>query len=419
MLKYNGPLPVNENQLHQNERIYVVTQYFVPPHKERVCEIKRALRENIHNDNIDKIFLLNERLYEENELGVSNPRSVASFSKVHQEIIYTRLKYLDFWNWILKHKDTHPGYYILTNADISFGDTLQNVRKFPLFDRKIGFALLRWEKDNVPFGPVIYSQDTWIIHSKDVFDLNHTQQDALSFELGQPGCDNRITSVWIDFGFTLFNEPSLIKTLHHHKSAYRTYTKKEVIKGDYTFILPHFRILPYERLPIQIVWTSFLSQFTGTFLQMGKNELNLVHSTIKKYNIKVDQFNEQFFYQFIQLIFQGLLYANCIIPSIEKKKQEIPPLFLHLVDIPLKSTNIPYNCQCFYASKHFNTEYKTEYRTDLDIIEFERMEAQIHDLERKIIRKLCSDTVLLNIGVYGYPLAYSLAKKKNLNIIVL
>ena len=67
ILKISNKLDVNQD--HNQSKIYLLYQYFKPNDKLRFKEIIYCLKKNIENPFIDKIFLLNEKIYSKNDLG--------------------------------------------------------------------------------------------------------------------------------------------------------------------------------------------------------------------------------------------------------------------------------------------------------------------------------------------------------------
>ena len=57
---------------HDTEKIYIIYQFFVHPNAERNKEMQQCLRFNVENPHIDKIYLLNEKMYTNKELGVES-----------------------------------------------------------------------------------------------------------------------------------------------------------------------------------------------------------------------------------------------------------------------------------------------------------------------------------------------------------
>jgi hypothetical protein len=78
--------------------IVIVQQYYVPNNKKRHEEIKLALMCNCNNDAIDRIVLLNERIYSDDELGITN-------DKIEQIDISHRITYRDVFEFSNKLSD--------------------------------------------------------------------------------------------------------------------------------------------------------------------------------------------------------------------------------------------------------------------------------------------------------------------------
>ena len=54
----------------ENEKIYLFMQYFIPKNKNRFIELKQTMQYNSINTSIDKIYLLNEKIYKVKDLGI-------------------------------------------------------------------------------------------------------------------------------------------------------------------------------------------------------------------------------------------------------------------------------------------------------------------------------------------------------------
>ena len=66
-----------KTQLTKNkcqDNIYLFSQFFVHKDEKRNEEIKFCLKKNVENKFIYKIILLNEKIYSEEELGVSSEK---------------------------------------------------------------------------------------------------------------------------------------------------------------------------------------------------------------------------------------------------------------------------------------------------------------------------------------------------------
>lgn len=262
--------PIFSEESSAVDPIYLIQQFFVSKHEDRHKENIYCLRRNLANPYIDHIYLLNEREYTLKELGIEDiydREGKQLYKKLTQVIIGNRLTYYDFFNFVLKNKIN--GYVLLSNLDIYFNHTLYNLYWTELKQTRdengnldyyspstpAMYAQLRldlkWIKEPTKlysdtltalFGTRMDSQDTWIFHSSTIHSLRlkiHAMKKYLQIELGQPGCDNRITYVLNEYiGYKIFNEPYRIHTIHVHKTEYRTYTIKNVVSNPYTFVYP-------------------------------------------------------------------------------------------------------------------------------------------------------------------------------------
>jgi hypothetical protein len=222
-LTFNQPQYLDEYK----DNIYVFQQFYIPKDDSRKKEINECLKKNVKIRLITKIVLLNEKEYTREEMDLTE----AEFKKIQQIIIIKRLKYSIFFEFAKKF----TGYCLLANSDIFFDETLVNIFKTPLYYEKSCFAQLRIEHNRKLFGPRSDSQDAWLFHSKHLI-LNTQHSD---FELGMPGCDNKITLVLALNHFKLYNEPFRVNINHLHTSNIRGYSGKDVIPGPYLMIYPY------------------------------------------------------------------------------------------------------------------------------------------------------------------------------------
>jgi hypothetical protein len=218
--------------------VYLFQQFFIHKDPKRYKEIKYCLKKNVNNQLIDKIYLLNERIYTSDELGICS-------SKIIQIEIGSRLMYSDIIHYIdiiKKDYERTPFYCMIANADIFFDDSLKELKIIDLKNYKKVFCQLRYEFegdiDKVKiFGPRFDSQDAWIYHSEHN-DLLWKHYKAFKFQLGQAGCDNHITYLFKILGFGIINNPMLIHCIHFHKTQIREYKQSDCIKPPYLFINP-------------------------------------------------------------------------------------------------------------------------------------------------------------------------------------
>ena len=221
---------------HENiDNINIFCQFFVHSDKNRHAEIKKCLKYNVKNKYISKIYLLNEKIYNKDELGITS-------DKIIQYNIGKRLKFQDIFDYISTNNIN--GYNIIINSDIFFDNTIKNLYKSDIHINKKMFALLRFEydennyHDSKIFGARGDSQDTWIIHSN--FNIVKQQSKIFNFEFGKPGCDNKITYLMSVLGFEIINDPNFIKSYHVHNTNIRNYSNSDRINKPYEIVIPPY-----------------------------------------------------------------------------------------------------------------------------------------------------------------------------------
>jgi len=257
------PIPL---EIPSEDKVILFQQYFLHNNKERSDEIKYCLEKNVSNKNIDTIYLLNERIYTDEELGVSS-------AKIIQINIGHRLLYSDIIDFVEKQVFT-KSYVIITNADIFIDDSLANLKTIDLVSVPCMFAQLRYEFDgpsNVKiFGPRPDSQDVWVYHTslnKRLF--NHIK--AFKFMLGMAGCDNHITYLFKILNFKIINDPMLIHCLHFHKTQIREYKQEDRIKIPYMLVNPYYGVVSTEAVSPRFDDNNKLYTFLSTKLNEGVN----------------------------------------------------------------------------------------------------------------------------------------------------
>jgi hypothetical protein len=246
--KKNIDTLLNNTIINDDDKTYLIAQFFIPSNQERYQEIVSCLRRNLELSELKKIILLNERIYTEEELGISD-LSNENKQKLEQISINKRLTYKDALLFIKQMCDSgNRGYFILVNSDIFFDKSLENLKITSLSREKAFYALLRFEylekyKENLHqshlCGPTKTSQDTWIIHSNFCPSINEIEK--CNFYLGLPGCDNVIAYLFNSFGYKIYNEPFVIKTYHLHSSQIRNYSEADRLPRPYLFLFPVLR----------------------------------------------------------------------------------------------------------------------------------------------------------------------------------
>ena len=226
-----------------NDNIYMFTQFFIHSDNKRNQELKYCLKENIKLNYFAKIYLMNEKIYSKDELGLND----SEMEKIEQIVIGERLQF-----GVLFFKISQlqlNGYIVFCNSDMFFDKTLLNVRKTSLSIEKSIYTLLRFEylkekklgycklfnhpRSNSPRPD---SQDVWIFHTN--YSPNETIIETTQFEFGKPGCDNKITFIFAQNNYICYNEPWKIKTYHYHMTQIRNYTNKDVLPPPYLYVEP-------------------------------------------------------------------------------------------------------------------------------------------------------------------------------------
>lgn len=216
-----------------NDMINIFMQYFIHPNKDRQKEFIRCLKNNVNNKYIDKIYLLNERIYTDEKLKVKS-------DKIIQVNINKRLRFCDIFTYINDNKII--GYNILINSDIFFDDTIEMIKYSDIHINKKMFALLRWNYNGNDilnskiYGPRGDSQDTWIVHSN--FNIGKQENKLFNIEFGKPGCDSKIIFVFDLLGYKIVNDPNKIKSYHYHCTNIRNNSTLETIPPPYEKVFP-------------------------------------------------------------------------------------------------------------------------------------------------------------------------------------
>jgi len=224
---------IEKESIENPDQINLFYQFFIHKVTRRSKEIKKCLKFNVQNKFIDKIYLLNEQIYSDSDLGISS-------EKIIQIDVKKRLKFQDVYKYI--NDNNIKGYNIIINADIFCDETINNLKYTQIHIKKQAMALLRYEYDHEDinnskiFGPRFDSQDTWIMHS------NHTikpdEVKIFNFEFGKPGCDNKLIYLLNILGYEVLNDPKLIKTYHVHTTELRDYSKEDYIHQPWGVVIP-------------------------------------------------------------------------------------------------------------------------------------------------------------------------------------
>ena len=212
----------------------LITTYYISSHEERNKEIKECLIKNYQNKYIEKIYLLNDDIYNINFINYKQNKIVQYIISYEKNY---KLKYNDaikFINEKLQNK-----ICILSNTDIYFDHTLSKINNKIIHNSC--FALLRYDFD-LDSNKKIFSrfdiprddsQDCWIFRSPLNVDL-----DKLNFSFGTLGCDSLFAYHISNSGLKLSNPSLDIISLHVHNTEFRTNNSDDRIHGKYCLIKP-------------------------------------------------------------------------------------------------------------------------------------------------------------------------------------
>ena len=221
----------------------LITTYYISDNKERQKELDRCLIKNSENNYIEKIYLLNNEVF--------NLDFIFNQKKIEQVIITNeknyKLKYNDAINFINNNLD--GSICILSNSDIYFDNSLSKIYDKNRINENNLFALLRYDEDKNG-NKIIFkffdeprndSQDSWIFKSPLKIDL-----DKINFSFGTLGCDSIFANIIYDSGLKVSNPCYDIITTHVHNTEYRTYSVDDRIHGKYCLVPPCYLNNDYE-----------------------------------------------------------------------------------------------------------------------------------------------------------------------------
>jgi len=297
------PIPPLCTSKQTNVPIVFVAQFFVHSNPKRHNEIKYCLRQNVLNPFIETIYLLNERIYSDEELGVTNP-------KIKQLVIGSRLLFSDIFDFI--ETESINAIVVFANSDIMLDSTIEKLFYTSIFEQKTMIALLRYEYKNnyVPFetncnqisffGPRAASQDTWIIHSKD--NIPKERRPMFAFPFGKPGCDNKMIYLFHMLNYIVYNDPTTIRTYHYHTTEIRDYTSKDRLQPIFEYMCPAgltdvvYTYVPAGTLNYNLFNLEDNRRFKNKLTQWIEKETKFVVPLVNALNINGKFYDDIFFH---------------------------------------------------------------------------------------------------------------------------
>ena len=204
--------------------IRIFTSYYHEADPARRNELITCLLENIECNVIHQVFLLLENV----KAPIEHPKLVTK-ATTH------RPKYIDFIEWANELPVDSKDITVICNSDITFDNSLRLLGR-ALRHRHCA-ALARWDldRDGIPrlrYTP--YSQDAWIFSGK-IWDFE------CNFQIGVPGCDNRLMHELFEAGYKVINPALTIRSYHRHRAPPRIYgdDKTKSVGPPYRGMYPH------------------------------------------------------------------------------------------------------------------------------------------------------------------------------------
>ena len=221
----------------------LITTYYISDNKDRQKELDRCLIKNSENNYIEKIYLLNNEIF--------NLDFIFNQKKIEQVIITNEKNYILKYNDAIKfiNNNLEGSICILSNSDIYFDNSLSKICDKNRLNENNLFALLRYDEDKNGNKHIFKffdeprndSQDSWIFKSPLKVNL-----DKINFSFGTLGCDSIFANVMHDSGLKVTNPCYDIITTHVHNTEYRTYSVDDRIHGKYCLVPPCYLKDNYE-----------------------------------------------------------------------------------------------------------------------------------------------------------------------------
>jgi hypothetical protein len=197
-------------------------QYYVPKNEARQAEIDACFRNNIANPLVTSFIIYFEK---------ESDMDLIQDDKKITKILYE--KRLTYGFWLLETNKLSTGSLsILINSDIYLTKSVKHLvnNKHLILSKKKFIALTRYNPDQNNNKFILnanphWTQDTWAIVKGEENFSSALIQEA-SFELGQPGCDNKIVAVMHGYRYTVTNPCAIIQTIHLQADEARSYDGK-------------------------------------------------------------------------------------------------------------------------------------------------------------------------------------------------
>lgn len=208
--------------------------FFTPKNDARSSELLHALKKNLRLKWLDKVVLM----VDDDTFSRTPPPGgniiIKRFSRRPQYADWIRLSAL---------YATGKHLSICANADIELLPDFFLLASNELRRPKTLLCITRYEleaaKDPTLRENPHWTQDTWCLRGDDAAEIKDSFIQDLNIPFGVPRCDNRLPYVFWLRNWNINNPCRRIVTLHHHRGASRSYSKKDTtILGGVLFVHP-------------------------------------------------------------------------------------------------------------------------------------------------------------------------------------
>ena len=251
------------------------SQYFVPKNSKRRAEIDLCFQKNIENPLIDQFIIFFE--------SEKDMLLIKDHPRVIKKLQSRRMTY-GFW---LQETNRLPigTLSILINSDIYLNETIQYllVHRQYMQEHKKFIALSRYNPEGSGLrlnSDPHWTQDTWAL-TRPVEGIPSELIQEASFELGHPGCDNKIAYVMHSYGYGVTNPCDFVQTIHLQADMRRAYdARSNKLLGIHAFVHPTLTIEENSKLDFDLL--------SRNLQVMGHLRVNNWINETKDYHLKVN-----------------------------------------------------------------------------------------------------------------------------------
>lgn len=253
----------NNNKKHSNIILFV--PFYKSFSKKRQNELNYCLKNNLKNKEINKIILFVEKKH---KISFKNP-------KLKIMNLNSRQTFKDWIN--LSEKQPKESIIVLANADIFFDKSIKKIRQIFNRDPKAFVCLSRYNKTNnnkyILHENPHWSQDVWAFYN--IKSFKNYFKDYLKISLGVPRCDNKIASIFAEYGYSIYNPCFFIKAKHMHQSNLRDYNKTRDISvlGTVAYVYPSKNLCEKSKLVFEF-WALNFNQIKEVSLNKTLEKIN-------------------------------------------------------------------------------------------------------------------------------------------------